>query len=313
MSDVTVGQIGLGNMGGNVAKRLLDEGFDVVGFDISEEAMADFEDHGGRVAGSNAEVAAEVDVLLTALTYPEIVEEVYLGADGVVEGADEDLICIEQSTVPPDSTRELAAELEPHGIDLLGAPFQGNAHNCRNGTLTLPVGGDREVFDDERVQAVLDAQGREINYMGEIGAGKATKLVSQCMTMGNTAVALESLALGAAQGLDPGRLHEAMKWGGGTSLALRLFVPSAMTRDFDPTFTVELTLKDLRFALRAAEDADFPLSIGSTILQQFTAAAAMGHDQEAPTSVVKVFEEYLDGTLESQDVEVPESDPIFGA
>lgn len=312
MQDLTVGQIGLGNMGGNVAKHLVDEGFDVVGFDISAQAMEEFEEHGGRGVGSNAAVAAESDVVLTALNYPEIVEEVFFGSEGIVEGAEEELVCIEQSTVPPDSTRNIAAKLEGTDIDLLGAPFQGNPYNCRNGSLVLPIGGRREVYEDERVQAVLGAQTRAINYMGDIGAGKATKLVSQCMGLGNTALALEALALGAAQGLEPGRLHEALKWGGATSLAFRLFVPTALNRDFEPTFSVEYTLKDLRFALQAAEDADFPLSIGSTILQEYTAAAAMGYQDEATPAVVKVFEEYLDGTLEAEGgVEVSENDPIF--
>ena len=311
MPDLTVGQIGLGNMGGNVAKHLLDEGFDVVGFDISPEATDSFEEHGGRSVASNAAVAAESDVVLTALNYPEIVQEVFFGAEGIVDGADGDVICIEQSTVPPDSARELAADLEDTDIDLLGAPFQGNPYNCRNGTLVLPIGGDRDVYEDDKIQTLLNAQAREHNYMGDLGAGKATKLVSQCMTLGNTALALEALSLGVAQGLDPGRLHEALKWGGATSLAFRLFVPAALSRDFEPVFPIEYTLKDLRFVLQAAEDADFPLSIGSSILQEYTAAAAKGHKHEGTSAVVKVFEDYLDGTLEAEGIEVPSDDPIF--
>ncbi len=312
MSAITVGQIGLGQMGGSVAQHLLEEGFDVVGFDISEEAMASFEEAGGRGLDSNAAVAAEADVVLFALHYPEIVEEVFFGPEGIVAGAEGDLICIEQSTVPPDTTRSLAVELEGTGIDLLGAPFQGNPYNARQGALVLPIGGEWSVYEDERVRTVLDAESREHNYMGPIGAGKATKLVSQCMTLGNTAVALEALALGAAQGLEPGRLHEALKWGGATSLAFRLFVPTALTRDFEPIFPVEYTLKDLRFALRAAEDADFPLRIASTILQEYTAAAAMGYGEEGTPAVAKVFEAYLDDTLEAEgEVEVPEGDPVF--
>lgn len=310
---ITVGQIGLGSMGGNVAKCLIDDGFEVVGFDISEEACADLAEYGGNVAASNAEVAAEADVLLSALNYPEIVEEVYLGRDGVVEGAHEDLICVEQSTVPPESTRQLGAELDASGIALIDAPFlSGGPPFARNGTMVLPVGGDRALYDDDTVQAVLGSMSRETHYMGALGTGKSTKLVSNVMALGNVVLALEALSLGVAQGLDIGTLYNALKYGAGSSVMYRVVLPSALNRQFAARFPVKSSQKDLRFAQRAGEDADLPLNVTTAILNLYTAAAAQGHADEGSSAVVKVFEGWIGETLESdEEVGVDTDDPVL--
>ena len=313
MADVTVGQIGLGSMGGSVAKCLIDAGFDVVGFDVSEEARDSLSEYGGEVASSNMEVAAEVDILLTALNYPEIVEEVYLGDDGVLEGAHEGLVCIEQSTVPPEPIRQLADTLDANGVELLDAPFlSGGPQFARNGTMVLPVGGDRTLYNDEQIQSVLGAMSRETHYMGPAGTGKTTKLVSNVMALGHVVLSLEALSLGIAQGLDSQDLFETLKYGAGSSVMFRIAMPSALNRDFSPSFPVKSSQKDLRFALRAAEDTDFPMQVTSSILQLYTAAAASGYADEGSSAVVKVFEEWIGDTLEAdEEIEVDVDDPVF--
>ncbi len=312
MPDVTVGQIGLGNMGGNLAQRLLDEGFDVVGFDVDPEAVAEFEASGGRSMDSNRELAEQADVVLSALSFPEVIREAYLGDDGVVDGADEELVCIEQSTVPPEPIRELGDELREAGVTFLDAPFLGSPASARDGTLILPVGGPREAYDREDVQQVLTAASRETHYMGELGSGKATKLVNNCISLGNSVLAYEALSMGKALGLDVGKLHEALRHGAGSSVALRVFLPSALNQEFPPVFPVRYTQKDIGYALDAAEDVDFPMFVATTILQIYTAAAAKGYKDESASTVVKVFEEWIGERLEAEStVEPPEEDPIF--
>lgn len=313
MGAVTVGQVGLGKMGLNVAKRLVDEGFEVIGYDVDPDAVAALEENGGKGADSNADLAANVDIVLSALSYPEIIEEVYLGESGIVEGAHDDLICMEQSTVPPEPIRELSADFEELGIDLLDVPFlSGGPEFARNGTMVLPVGGDRDVYANEHVQAVLDALSREFHYMGPVGHGKVTKLVSNILALGNSMLALEALSLGVAQGLDPETLYNTLKYSAGSSVMYRIAVVHALNRDFDPIFPVKYTQKDLRYALRTAEEIDFPLSITSSILQQVTTAAAKGYGDEDSPAVVKVYEEYFDGEVESDALlEVPSDDPVY--
>ncbi|WP_162524362.1 NAD(P)-dependent oxidoreductase [Halobellus captivus] len=315
MPEITVGQIGLGSMGGSVAKCLIDDGFDVLGFDISEEACDSLSEYGGDIAASGAEVAAESDILLTALNYPEIVEEVYLGDGGIVEGAHDGLVCIEQSTIPPEPARQLAKELDERGIEMLDAPFlSGGPQFARNGTMVLPIGGDRALYDDEDIQSVLASMSREFHYMGAVGNGKATKLVSNIMALGHVVLSLEALSLGVAQGLDSQDLFETLKYGAGSSVMFRVAVPSALNRDFSPSFPVKSSQKDLRFALRAGEDIDFPMHVTNSILQLYTAAAASGYADEGSSAVVKVFEEWTGSSLESDDeVEVDIDDPVYTA
>lgn len=312
MGDITVGQIGLGNMGGNLAHHLVEEGFEVLGYDVEEDAMGELEDHGGYPVSSNADLAAESDVVLSALSYPEIIEAAYLGPDGVIEGAHDDLVCIEQSTVPPEPIRELHGTLGEAGVDLLDAPFLGGPMHCRNGTVVLPVGGERSVYENERVQSVLSAASRKSHYMGASGAGKSTKLVNNCISLGTTVLGLEALALGAAQGLDVGDLHEALKYGAASSVMFRVVLPSALNREFEPSFPVSYVQKDLRYALRAAEAVDFPMQVTSSILNLYTAAAAMGHKDENAPAVVKVFEQWLDEPLEAEGgIDRDDEDPIL--
>jgi len=262
---------------------------------------------------ANAAVAAESDIVLTALNYPEVVKEVYLGDDGIVEGAHEGLVCIEQSTIPPEPTRELADDLGTHGIELLDAPFlSGGPQFARNGTMVLPVGGEEALYDDEDIRAVLEAMSRETHYMGPIGNGKSTKLVSNVMALGQLVLALEAMSLGVAQGLDSQDLFETLKYGAGSSVMFRVAVPSALNRDFAPNFPVKSSQKDLRFALRAGEDTDFPMHVTSSILQLYTAAAASGYADEGSGAVAKVFEEWIGDTLESDErIEVDVDDPVY--
>jgi len=313
MAKVTVGQIGLGNMGSNVAKRLLEVGFEVVGYDVDPDARTTLDDAGGTPLDSNAAVAAHADVVLTALSYPAVIEDVFFGEDGIVDGAHDGLVCLEQSTVPPDVVRDLEPDLASIGVDLLDVPFlSGGPQFARSGQMVLPVGGDRAVYEDERVQAVLDALSRESHYMGDVGDGKVTKLVSNILACGNSIVALEALSLGAAQGLDPGTLYDTLKYGAGSSVMYRVGVVHALNRDFDPIFPVKYTQKDLRYALRTAEAVDFPLAVTSSILQQVSAAAAKGFGDQDTPAVVKVYEEFFDGSLEATDgLEVPTDDPVL--
>lgn len=314
MPDITVGQIGLGNMGGQLAQLLIDEGFEVLGFDIDDDAIESFEEYGGEAVGSNKELAERSNIVLSALSYPAVIREALLGEDGVAAGAHEDLVCIEQSTVPPEPTREIAADMEAAGVTFLDAPFLGSPHSAREGTLILPVGGDRDVYDRTDVQAVLDAASSESYYMGDVGAGKATKLVNNCISLGNSVLAYEALAMGQALGLEVGQLHEALSHGAGSSVALRVFIPAALNQEFPPVFPVSYTQKDIGYALDAAQDVDFPMFVASTILQLYTGAAAKGHADEAASTVVKVFEDWLGEQLEAEEpVEVPDHDPIFDA
>lgn len=310
MSRPTIGQVGLGQMGGNLARHLLDSEFDVVGFDVSEEACASFREYGGDVADSNADLASRADIVLTALQNPAIIEEAFFSSDGIVHGDFEELVCIEQSTVPPEAVSGLAEDVESHGITLCDCPFLGGPYHTRNGELVSPFGGPVSLYEDHDTQELLDTISKTHAFVGEVGNGKATKLVNNAISLGNTALAMEAMTLGLGYGLDPEQLYELLEFGGATSLMFRLHMPSVLEREFEPEFPLAYTQKDLRYALRAAEDLDYPMHITSTILQQYTAAAAKGHAAEDTRAIVKLFEEYIGETLEGE-IERDGPDPLL--
>ncbi len=314
MSSITVGQVGLGTMGKNVALRLLDEGFDVIGFDIDQEPLEEIVEHGGRAADSNDELGAQADIVLSALNYPEIVEAAYFGPEGVFEGVDGEVICIEQSTIPPGAIRELAPRFDEAGASLLDVPFlSGGPSFARSGSMVLPVGGPRGLYEDDRVQAVLDALSREKHYVGELGTGKTTKLVSNMMALGNLALGLEALSYGVAQGMDSRTLWETLAYGAGSSVMFRVVLPAALNRDFEPGFPVKSSQKDLRFARRSAESVDFPVPITNAIHEMYTMGAGMGHADENSPAMAKVYEAFLEETLGvDEPVEIDYDDPIAG-
>lgn len=148
-------------MGGSVAKCLIDAGFDVVGFDISEEACDAFDEYGGEIAPSNAAVAADADIVLTGLSYPESSRRC-IGVTTASLRNSRGLVCIEQSTIPLEPTRQLADELDAHGVELLGPPFLSeDPQFARNGTMVLPIGGEEALYDDDNIWSILEVMTQE--------------------------------------------------------------------------------------------------------------------------------------------------------
>jgi 3-hydroxyisobutyrate dehydrogenase-like beta-hydroxyacid dehydrogenase len=149
MSTTAVGVVGLGKMGGNMAKHLVDEGFEVHGHDVQPEAREAFSEYGGTVAESARDVAHQSDVTITSLPNSDIVEAVYTGEDGLVDESVE-TIFLEMSTIAPPTTEVLAEAIEGTPADLLDAPITGGPENSRDGTLTGLVGGEEAVFESHR-------------------------------------------------------------------------------------------------------------------------------------------------------------------
>lgn len=300
MSDGTVGIVGLGRMGGNMAANLVESGFEVRGFDVREDALGDFEDVGGIACESVAAVAVASSTVLTSLPDPAAVEDVYLGVDGLLASAATGTVALETSTVDPGTTLAIADAADEHGVDVLGAPVSGGPGDSRDGTLTVMVGGSEAVFDRPQVQTVLDALGETVYHTGEVDAGHTVKLVNNVLSMGNLLLAMEAVSLGSARGVDGEVLLEVLGSAGGASNQLEKRLPRVLNRNFEPGFTVEFARKDLGLARDAAEDVDRPLLVGSLVHSLFTEASAEGLGEEDACAVVKLFERYGDAVVEAE-------------
>ncbi|MDT3437165.1 NAD(P)-dependent oxidoreductase [Haloarcula sp. 1CSR25-25] len=300
MVETTAGVVGLGKMGGNMAKHLLDEGFTVYGHDIVPEAREAFSDYGGTVTDTARDVAREADVTITSLPNSDIVEDAYTGEGGLAHESVE-TIFLEMSTIAPPTTEVLAEAVAETPAEILDAPITGGPENSREGTLTGLVGGPEEIYESDSAQAVLGALCAEKHYAGDSGAGHAMKLLNNTMSMGNLMLAMETVALGARYGIDGERLWDILGNASATSVAFESRMPRVLDRDFDAGFTVDFARKDIGLAVDMADAEDFPMVMGGLVHRLYTQASDEGFGEEDVGAVVKMFEDELEDRVESAD------------
>lgn len=279
-----VGVMGLGKMGGAFAERLRAQGYETVGYDVSEEALARFEAAGGR-KGSLDELAA-CPVVLSSLPSDREVADAF--GDHLLQKMQGGTI-IELSTILPDTVVALANKAERRGVQVIDCPVSGGIDTARNGSVVLYVGADEELV---KAHKVLLEQLGTVWHVGKVGNGKAVKLVNNVMSLGNVAVASEAFQLGIRLGMDPQALYDVLNQSGGRSHNFTRRMPSVIARDFTPRFATYLAEKDLRLALQMGHDDRYPMPIASTVHQLFEMALAKGFAAEDSVSVIKVYEEW---------------------
>lgn len=165
-----IGFIGLGIMGKPMAKNLLKAGYELIVCDIVKAAVEEVKGAGAKVASTPKEVAEQVDMVITMLPNGPQVKQVVVGANGVVEGAKPGTIVVDMSSIAPLVSREVAAELAKNGVEMLDAPVSGGEPKAIDGTLSVMVGGKREIFD--KCYDVLKAMAGSVVLTGEHRCGK---------------------------------------------------------------------------------------------------------------------------------------------
>ena len=239
-----VGFIGLGIMGMPMAKNLLKAGNTLCVYDINPKATKEMQDLGARIAPTPREVAKVSDFVMTMLPDAPDVEKVYLGKDGLIEGAHEGLILIDTSTTDAVSTRKIAGEVAKAGIKMIDAPVMGVQPTAEQGALVMCVGGPPDVV--EACREILLTVGSKIVHAGPIGSGKILKLTNNLMQGTLLCLVAEALALVKRMGIDTETFVELFK-----ANLLRNFefgVFKMVQQNFDPAFKTNLMLKDMRLA-----------------------------------------------------------------
>jgi len=288
MAKPAIGFLGLGMMGGNMARRLVSSGYAVTGYDIDPARMRQASQAGVKVADSPARVAEVADVVLSSLTDPAAVRRAYLGEDGVLAAVRRGATLIDLSTIDPDTWREVAAAAMARGADCLDAPISGGPADAGSGGLVFMVGGETAVL--ERVRPVLDALARELHHVGPLGSGYIVKLVNNVMSMGNMVVAAEAMVLGVRAGMDPARLFEILKNSGGRSHHFLKRMPNVLAGDFTPNFSIALSRKDVGLALTLAASLGMPMHVASAVKQVYETAMADGLGNQDMAAVTKLYE-----------------------
>ena len=247
---------------------------------------------GAKLAPSPRAVAMASDIVITMLPNSPEVEEVVTGPHGILEGARKGLIIIDMSTIAPAVSRKLAQTTSTREVHFLDAPVSGGSQGAVNGTLTIMVGGEREIF--EQVRPVLEAMGKKENifHVGPNGAGEVVKIVNNILCGAIAASIAESFVLGVKAGADADTMAKVIGVSSGASWQLSNQFPlRAFNGSFQPGFMTDLLHKDLGLALDLAAENTTPAAMTALTRQMYEMARAEGYGREDYTSLLKVLEQ----------------------
>ena len=292
-----VGFIGLGIMGRPMSKNLVKAGHELVVFDFNKEAVADLVSCGAKAAANGREVAQECDVVITMVPNSPHVRAAVLGENGVAEGAHEGSVVIDMSSIDPTESKAIGAELAKMGIDMLDAPVSGGEPKAIDGTLSVMVGGKKELFD--KYYDLLMVMAGSVVYVGELGAGNVAKLANQIVVAVNIAAVSEALTFAKKAGADPELVYKALRGGLAGSTVMDAKAPMMLDRNFKPGFRIELHIKDLNNALNAAHAISSPVPLTAQLMEIMQFLKSEGFDKEDHSSIVKYYEKIANVTVES--------------
>ncbi len=285
-----VGIVGIGNMGGRLVKKFLENGVEVGIYDLDEEALNKLSSLGAHVGESPAQLAANYPYIITVLPNVNIVKDTLLRENGLLEGFQDNSVLVEMTTSIPSVTKELATVIEKNGYRMVDAPVSGGLKKADEGTLTIMVGGKKEVFSE--VEPLLNYIGKNIIHVGDIGAGHTIKALNNLLTASTLAITGEVMSLGVKLGLDSNKMLEVINSSSGRSLSSEFKFPTqVMPRKFEVGFTLDLMVKDLAIAMNMADEERTPMFISSSVYQLWKKAWAQGGAGMDHTAIVKFIEE----------------------
>lgn len=291
-----IGFIGLGIMGRPMAKNLVKAGHDLTVYDLNKEAVEDLVSCGAKAAESGKEVASLVDVVITMVPNSPHVRSAVLGPNGVAEGAKPGLVLIDMSSIDPVESKKIAEEAAKFGIKMLDAPVSGGEPKAIDGTLSVMVGGEKELFDE--YYDMLMVMAGSVVYVGPIGSGNVAKLANQMVVAINIAAVSEALAFAKKSGTDPELVYQAIRGGLAGSTVMDAKAPMMLGRNFKPGFRIELHIKDLTNALNAAHAISSPAPLTAQLMEIMQFLRAEGCDKEDHSSIVKYYEKISGVTVE---------------
>lgn len=283
-----IGFIGLGIMGKPMAKNLAKGGHELVVLDHNADLVDEFVGEGATTFATPAEIAANVEMVITMVPDSPQVREVALGDGGLIEGAREGLLYADMSSINPIAAREVAEALSQKGVRMVDAPVSGGEPKAVDGTLAVMVGGEQADFD--AMKDVLDAMAASVTYVGPIGAGNIAKVANQVVVALNIAAVAEAFTLAQKAGVDPGMVYEAIRGGLAGSTVMDAKGPMMLKGDAKPGFRIKLHMKDLDNAVLTGHEVGAPLPLTAAVREIMTALAVDGEDASDHSALVRHYE-----------------------
>lgn len=276
-----IGFVGLGTMGQFMAANLVQAGFDVSVWNRTPERALPLLDLGATQTATPAELARRCDIVVACLTDSPQVEEVLFAPGGLVEGFVAGSLFIDCSTISPTKAKEFSKRLSSQGVTVLDAPVTGGSEGAKNATLSILVGGDDHDF--ERAAPVLNAMGRTVTHLGEVGAGQWAKAINQVILASTYLGVAEGVTLGLKAGLDVERVLGALRGGAAGSWVMDNRSGRMIDDEYPLGFKISLHRKDLGIGLQLAREvgAVLPVASMAATLEDGIIAQGFGDDDNS--------------------------------
>jgi 2-hydroxy-3-oxopropionate reductase len=283
-----IGFIGLGIMGKPMCKNLLKAGYELAIMDRNPAVLNEVAALGAEIVDSPKAVAEKTDIIITMLPNSPHVKDAVLGENGVIEGAKRGAIVIDMSSIAPLVSREISGKLEEIGVDMLDAPVSGGEPKAIDGTMSVMVGGKKDIFD--KCYPIMDAMAGSVVYTGGIGAGNTTKLANQIIVALNIAAVAEALVLATKAGVEPELVYQAIRGGLAGSTVLDAKAPLMLDRKFEPGFRIDLHIKDLANVLETSHEINVSLPLTASVMEIMQALKADDMGDLDHGSLVRYYE-----------------------
>ena len=284
-----IGFIGVGIMGKSMVRNLMKKGFELHIYARKRKKVEDVIKEGAIFHETIGECVSDVDAVITIVGYPKDVEEVYLAPGNIFDSAKAGTYLIDMTTSSPSLAKKLHEEGRKKGFHVLDAPVTGGDFGARAGTLSILVGGLEEDF--EACRSVFSAMGTNINYLGKAGNGQHAKLTNEIILSGTLSGICEAFSYAKVQGLDLEKVFNALKTGAARSTQLEQLGPKMIHRDYAPGFFLKHFNKDMRLAVKEADDVDLNLEVLKQTLKNCSELEAEGFGDLGNQSLIKHYKE----------------------
>ena len=283
-----LGYIGLGKMGLALSNSFLKNGYEVYGYDIDPKRLQLLKEIGGNPLSSAKELAETCDIVFSILLKTDHIEENTFGENGITKAEKKDFVFVEMSTMYPSWQVDLSERLRGEGIEMLDAPISGSHPKVDDGTISIMVGGKKDVFD--QVAPVLQSIAANVHYTGLNGTGATMKIVTNLFVNSNAALLAEMVLVGERAGLTQNTMMECLRTGSVKGAMLEQMAPRLFGRDFAPRGAVEIFVKDMGMAIQLAEENGIDLKVVKASREMFQKAENAGWGKDDATRVIEVYE-----------------------
>jgi 3-hydroxyisobutyrate dehydrogenase len=286
---IKAGFIGTGVMGQSMALHLMKEYKNLYVYTRTKEKAEELLDKGAVWSPSPAEMASSVDILFTIVGYPQDVKEIYFGKDGILENGKRGLIAVDMTTSKPSLAEEIFNKAKSLGIHTLDAPVSGGDTGARNGSLSIMVGGDEDIFNEAK--PFMETFGENIRFQGKAGSGQHTKMANQIAIATNMIGVCEAIAYARRAGLDVENVLNSISGGAAGSWSLSNLAPRMIAENFEPGFFVKHFIKDMGIALEEAERMELSLPGLSLAKDLYEELQSQGAENDGTQALIKLWKE----------------------